>query len=264
MLLLSLTDTQTLALGLELDRITKAGDAQIRLSSVFGLTATNAGSSATTPGGTGGTVTVLSPAEFSIVIKALETLNQGRSLSVPRLLVSNNQKGDFTSNLQQPVQTSTTQNQTTTQGFAGYEQAGTSVSVQPQITEADHLLLQYNVTLSSFVGQGAGSLPPPRQENKLGSQVSIPDGSTVVLGGIELTTTGEQINQIPLLSSIPLIGEAFKSRTNSDNRTRFYVFIHAEVMRSTTFEDLKYASEVVTSETDVSDGFPVMKPQVMR
>lgn len=263
-LLLSLTDSQTLALGIELDKITRSGDAQIRLSSVFGISTTNAGAGNTSVGGTGGTVTVLSPAEFSIVIKALETLNKGRSLSVPRLLVSNNQKGDFTSNLQQPVQTSTTQNQTTTQGFSGYEQAGTTVSVQPQITEADHLLLQYNVTLSSFVGQGAGSLPPPRQENKLSSQVSIPDGYTVALGGIELATTGEQNSQVPLLSSIPLIGEAFKSRSNSDSRSRFFVFIRAEVMRNTSFEDLKYASDLATKEAGVDDGFPTVKPQVMR
>jgi len=209
-------------------------------------------------------VTVLSPLEFSIVIRALETLNQGRSLSVPRLLVGNNQKGDFTSNLQQPVQTSTTQNQTTTQGFAGYEQAGTTVSVQPRITEADHLLLQYSVTLSSFVGQGAGTLPPPRQENRLASQVSIPDGHSVALGGIELTTTGEQTSQVPLLGSLPLIGEVFKSRSNSGNRSRFFVFIRAEVMRSATLDDLKYISDVTGEGAGVSDGFPVLKPQVMR
>jgi len=263
-LLLSLTDSQTLALGIELERLTGAGDAQLRLSSLFGLSTTNAGS--TTPGtsGSGGTVTVLSPLEFSIVIRALETLNQGRSLSVPRLLVGNNQKGDFTSNLQQPVQTSTTQNQTTTQGFAGYEQAGTTVSVQPRITEADHLLLQYSVTLSSFVGQGAGTLPPPRQENRLASQVSIPDGHSVALGGIELTTTGEQTSQVPLLGSIPLIGEVFKSRSNSGNRSRFFVFIRAEVMRSATLDDLKYISDVTGADAGVSDGFPVLKPQVMR
>lgn len=263
-LLLSLTDSQTLALGIELDKITRAGDTQIRLSSLFGISTTSAATPSTAAGGAGGTVTVLSPAEFSIVIKALETLNEGRSLSVPRLLVSNNQKGDFTSNLQQPVQTNTTVNQTTTQGFAGYEQAGTTVSVQPRITEADHLLLQYNVTLSSFVGSGSSGIPPPRQENRLTSQVAIPDGYTVALGGIELTTTGEQTSQVPFLSAIPIIGEAFKSRSNSGSRSRFFVFIRAEVMRNTTFEDLKYASDLATTDAGIGDGFPVVNPQVMR
>ena len=37
---------------------------------------------------------VLSPGDFSVVIRALQTLNEGRSLSMPKLLVGNNQEGD--------------------------------------------------------------------------------------------------------------------------------------------------------------------------
>ncbi|MGE0302051.1 MAG: secretin N-terminal domain-containing protein [Phycisphaerales bacterium] len=264
-LLLSLTDTQTLALGIELERLTKAGDAQFRLSSLFGLSMVNAGTPTAPPGGTGGTVTVLSPAEFSILIRALETLNEGRSLSIPRLLVGNNQVGDFLSVLQQPVTTTVTpSSQVTTTTFGGYEQAGTTVSVQPRIAEGDHLGLKYSVTLSAFTGTSSMGLPPPKQENTIKSDVLIPDAYTVALGGIELTTTGEGTTQVPFLGDLPIIGEVFKSRSNNSSRTRFYVFIRAEVMRQTTFEDLKYASDRATSNAGVDDGFPDLEPLLMR
>ena len=264
-LLVSLTDSQTLALGVELERLTNVDDAQIRLSSLFGISTINASSTTTVPGGSGGTVTVLSPGEFSVVVRALETLNEGRSLSMPSILVGNNQKGEFNAVTQQPVATTVTpSSQVTTTSFGGYEPAGTTISVQPQIAEGDHLTLTYSVTLSSFTGAATGGLPPPRQENRLSSQVSIPDAYTVAVGGIELTTESDGVTQVPILGSIPIIGEVFKNRTKSNARTRFYVFIRAEVLRRTGFEDLKYTSDQAGRAAEIDDGFPQVEPLLIR
>lgn len=264
-LLLSLTDSQTLALGIELERLTRAGDANIRLSSLFGLSTRASDGGRAAGDSAGGTITVLSPGEFSIVIRAVETLNDGRSLSLPRILVGNNQSGEFNASLQQPVATTVTpSSQVTTTSFGGYEQAGTNISVTPRITQGDHLALRYNVTLSSFVGQGAGGLPPPRQENSLSSVVVIPDAFTVAVGGIELVTEGEQVTQVPILGSIPLVGELFKNRSNATTRTKFYVFIRAEILRARDFSDLRELSDRDRDHADLDPSDPRVEPLLIR
>ncbi len=69
---------------------------------------------------------------------------------------------------------------------------------------------------------------------------------------------------MPGLARIPLLGEAFKSRSKSTSKTRFYVFIRASIMRSTTFEDLKYLSDQSVAAAEVDDGFPEVEPRVIR
>lgn len=265
-LLVTLSDGQTLDLGVELEKLEISGDIRTRLSSLFGLGARGSGGDRDGPSNaTGFTGVVLNPGDFSIVLRALETLNNGRSISMPKLLVGNNESATLDSVVQQPFASVNASNTVSTTSFGGTQDAGTVVTIQPQIAEGDHLLLEYSVSLSSFLGPASSpTLPPPRQQNRVQSVATIPDGFTVVVGGIELENKSEAISQIPVLGNIPLIGEAFKSRANNKNRSRFYVFIRANVMRHGGFEDLKYVSGTDAADTGVDDGWPELKPRVIR
>jgi general secretion pathway protein D len=200
-----------------------------------------------------------------VLVRALETLSRGRALNIPKVLVANNKQALLTSVLQQPVLSTNASQTVATTSFSGTQDAGTVVSVTPQIAEGDHLLLDYSVEISNFVGDSASpSLPPPRQQNQLKSVVTIPDGFTVAVGGLQLQGDIEGISQIPFIGDIPVLGEAFKSRSVTRTRSKFYVFIRANILRQGGFEDLKYASERAAREAGVDDGFPVVEPQVIR
>jgi general secretion pathway protein D len=262
--LVSLSDNDALSLGLELEKLDNIGDATLKLSSLFGLS--TAGSGGRTVGDARGfSGVVLSPGEFSIVARALQTLSDGRSTSIPKVLVTNNQQATFASVLQQPFQTATSSSGGTAQGFGGFQDAGTTISVRPQIAEGDELVLEYSLSLSSFVGGSAApGLPPPRQQNKVDSLATLPDGYTVVVGGLEFTNQSDSEQRIPGLAAIPLIGELFKSRDNSSGRQRFFVFIRATVLRDERLEDLKYISATDAGSIGVSDGWPSMEPRVIK
>jgi len=107
-------------------------------------------------------------------------------------------------------------------------------------------------------------LPPPKQENAVDSVATIPDGYTVVVGGLDLVTDGKGESRIPLLGEVPLIGELFKTRSNDGSHTRFFVFIRANVLRSGSFEDLKYISGADAAHAQIDDGFPEVAPRVIR
>src|SRR5262249_153279 len=162
------------------------------------------------------------------VLRALQTINKGRSLSMPRLLVANNQQETLDSVLTQPYASTNASNTVTTTSFGGAQDAGTQVTLKPQIAAGDHLNLEYSVSLSAWVGAGASAnLPRPKQQNKVQSAASLPDGYTVAVGGIELNAEGQGISQVPGLGNLPIIGEAFKNRSKTASRSRFYIFIRA-------------------------------------
>jgi len=264
-ILVSLSETEALALGVELERLIVSGDNTINLSSLFGLS--NGGPLSGTVGALAGfTGVVLNPGEFGVVVTALESINKGRSLSNPKLLVSNNERAIFSSVLQQPItQQTRTGSSDTTFSYGGSESAGTTISVRPQIAQGDHLVLTYSIKLSNFVGaSSAVGLPPPKQENSVDSVATIPDGHTVVVGGLEVLTESEAESRIPLLGRIPLVGELFKTRNNGSGRTRFFVFIRASVLRHNSFEDLKYLSVQDAAAMDVDDGWPKVEPRIIR
>jgi len=264
-LILSLSESQTLDLGVELEQLQVSGDVRTRLSSLFGLGTRGPGGDRTAGDGAGFTGVVLSPGDFSIVLRALQTINQGRSFSMPQVLVANNQVGTLDSILEVPFASTNASSTVATTSLGGVRPAGTQVTIKPQIASGDHLNLDYSVSLSAFVGAAASpNLPPPRQQNSINSTATIPDGYTVALGGIELTSDAKATNQVPLLGQIPILGEAFKNRSKNASRSRFYVFIRANVLRQNNFEDLKYISDQGVAAAGIDDGWPVLEPRVIR
>ncbi len=262
-LVLSLTEGDTLDLGVELEVMAVSGSTLINLASIFDL-GTAGLEDAPSPAGTGGTALVLSPGDFRVLVRALETINDGRALNIPKVLVNNNQQASLDAVLQQPFLSTNASNTVATTSFGGTQDAGTTVSVTPQIAEGDHLVLEYSLSLSAFVGESSDpALPPPRQQNTIQSVVTIPDGFTVVVGGLEVETAAEAISQVPGLGAIPLVGELFKNRSNSRSRSRFYLFIRANILRHDGFQDLKYLSDRQLMAVGLDDGWPQVEPRII-
>jgi general secretion pathway protein D len=265
-LILSLSESQARDLGVELQHIGTAGSTGVQLASLFGLGSPDPAAGLIPPAsGTGGVGVVLDPGEFSAVVRALETLNEGRTLTVPKILVNNNETANLASVLQTPYTSTNASDTVATTSFGGTLDAGTTIDVQPQIADGDRLILSYQVSLSSFVGESVDpAVPPPRQENTLHSVVTIPDGHTVVVGGLEVETLSDGSNQVPVLGSLPFVGALFRSTSTTRTKNRFYVFLRCTVMRSDSFEDLKYVSRVDLDQAGIDDGWPVLEPLVMR
>ena len=193
--------------------------------------------------GRGGTFALLSPNVADVVIRALATNTKSRLVSAPQLLVNDNGRGTLQSVAQEPfaeiLDTAAAQSRT---ALGGQATAGTSISVEPHISDGDYLQLTYSVELSSFTGQGGGGLPPPSQRNAIDSTVTIPDGHTIVVGGLSVRNLRAAVDSIPLINRIPVLEYLFGTRTRSSTDTTLFVFIRPVILRDDKFEDLKYLS----------------------
>ena len=274
-LLISLTEGQTLDLGVELQKLVSDSGTLFAIGSLFGLSdvapfgggGDGAGSSDSIGSlpAPGGTAVVLNPGDFSAVVRALETISDGRSLSMPKVLVNDNESANIDSVVQEPFTSTNASDTVATTSFGGFESAGTTVMVTPQIAEGDHLTLQYSITLSSFTGESPdASTPPPRQQNSISSVATIPDGYTIAVGGIELVTDGEAESRVPLIGQIPLVGELFKNRSQSGSTSRFFAFIRSDVMRHESFEDLKFVSDPIRESMELDSDYPSLSPRIIR
>ncbi len=134
---------------------------------------------------------------------------------------------------------------------------GKNNHVTPHISESNHLRLRYELTLNSFTGAAPSpNSPPPRSTNTVSSEVVVPDGYTVVVGGLVGTTRSTTINKVPLLGDIPLAGLLFQSRTEVDNHRTLYIFLRPVIFRDDAFLDLKHFSDQRREAAGVEQDFP--------
>jgi len=264
-LILNLSDSDVLDLGVELRGARYKGTIGT-LTSLFGLDV---------PDPTGGTLpsqtllgltgVVLKPGEFSMLLNALQVLNKGRALNIPKVLVNSNQRANLASVLQTPFLSTNVANVIATTTFGGTQDAGTTINVRPQIAEGDHLVLEYSIVLSTFVGPASDpSLPPPRQQNNLNSTATIPDGYTVALGGLETNSQTQGSSRVPLVGELPLIGWLFRSESRTISHSRFYVFIRASILRGADFQHLKFISDIDLHHANVDPYWSEVEPVLVR
>jgi len=132
--------------------------------------------------------------------------------------------------------------------FADYVSAGTELSITPNISEGrdgreDFLKLIINLSVNSFEGEGTANVPPGKQTNTISTDVTVPDGQIIVLGGLTTMSDAITVNKIPLLGDLPLIGSLFRSVANSQTHGVLYVFIKANIVKDVNFSDLAELTE---------------------
>jgi type II secretory pathway component GspD/PulD (secretin) len=180
-----------------------------------------------------------------IIVNALQTKANARVLSVPQILVDDNEEAEITSVDTQPTSVTTQTTGTPSITSAGPdEEAGTKLKVKPSISEGGYLRLKYQAELSAFTGTqtttASGTLPSPKQVNTIGSDaVTLPTDTTVIVGGLDFDSNRLTRAQIPLLGEIPLIGMLFQDRNSNARTTTLYIFITPKILRDPTFADLR-------------------------
>lgn len=262
--IVSLSESEALSFGTELRGQFELGGSTVNLASLFGLSQTGA------PGtplasGAGFTGTVINPGDFQVVVRALETVNRGRSVSAPKVLVNNNATATLRGVLRQPFTSVNASQTVATTSFGGTQDAGTTITVTPSIARGDHVTLRYAVELSAFTGAptttpGGGVVPPPSQQNSVDGSATVPDGFTVVVGGLENLSDSRGSSRLPLLGRIPLLGALFGATDESSSNSRFFVFIRATTLRNALFDDLKHVSEPDLARARIDDGLPTLAP----
>lgn len=272
-IMVSLSEAQNQSLGVELLKRITDGETTGTVSSLFGLsesTGVDPLARGTINGASGLGGVVLRPGDFAGVVRALETVIDGRQLVRSKVVVNNNAKATIDGVIQESLVSSNSNGVSgTTTSVSGTSDAGTQITITPQISSGDYVTVAYTVSQSAFLGQSTTTdsgtrIPPTKRSDSVSSIASIPDGYVIALGGLSNRGESNSEERVPFLGSIPFLGALFRNRVTGQNDSRFYVFIRVNVMRHSNFSDLLRMSASSAEEAKVSSDVPVLKPQFMR
>ena len=132
------------------------------------------------------------------------------------------------------------------------------LTVTPEVSELD-----YGAGL-----QLSGFSVPALTVRRATSTLQMADGETLVIGGLYSSTVSRQVNRIPVLSQIPVLGEFFKSTTTRKEESELLILIQPEIVTPSTagaypppsgsLENLPIARPDV-GKTDFDKDFPELQ-----
>jgi len=182
---------------------------------------------------------------LGFLARALEQTGSGNILSTPNLLTLDNEEAKIVIGQNVPFITGRYTNAGT--GSTGIvnpfqtierKDVGLTLRVRPQISENGTVKLLISQEVSSVqassVNSASGLITNKRSFD---STVLVEDGGIVVLGGLLQDEYADNEEKVPLLGSLPLIGNLFKSQTRSRKKTNLMVFIRPVVVRDASATD---------------------------
>ncbi|MEI8173712.1 MAG: hypothetical protein WCH07_09550 [Deltaproteobacteria bacterium] len=162
-------------------------------------------------------------------LAALETNNQGKVISSPRVVTMNNVKAVVKQGQQIPVVTPAT---STSPATVTFKDALLRLEVKPKITPEGKISMEIMASKDSPNYTQKIQDNYPIDTNMVESRVVIGDGETIVIGGIVNSSESKNVEGIPWLSKIPVLGWLFKSESTNKSKRQLMVFVTPRIMKA--------------------------------
>lgn len=128
-----------------------------------------------------------------------------------------------------------------------YSNVGTILDVTPRISANDNIWLNVIPEVSSHfadetvivpsAGGAAGSFSVPIfDRRRIQSQVMVPNGNTLVMGGLVQDNPNQTFNKVPFLGDIPGLGWAFHSETKNMTKDNLIIFMTPTIVKDADFQ----------------------------
>ena len=169
----------------------------------------------------------------------LETKTDANILSKPNMVALDNEEAKIVVGRNVPFVTgsytngSTSSSSGTVNPFTTVERkdVGLTLRVKPQVGEGGTVRLTV-FQEKSDVEKTDPTQGPTTTKSSIETTVVIDDGQTLILGGLLKDQYGNGDSQVPLLGDIPVVGNLFKSRSRSRDKTNLMVFLRPVVLRN--------------------------------
>ncbi|MEM5536787.1 type IV pilus secretin PilQ [Neptuniibacter pectenicola] len=185
----------------------------------LGATATNVGQIAI--GFAPGASTLI-----GLELSALEADGKAEIVSQPKILTTNGKKALIQSGSEIPYQT-------VEDGEVNIEfkDVVLSLDVTPRINPGDRIAMELVIKQDS-IGQVLANGELSIDNNELQTTVVVPDGQTIVLGGVFKNETSDNVNKVPLLGDLPIMGALFRNKESTSEKTELLIFITPKLVRN--------------------------------
>ena len=172
---------------------------------------------------------------FTVVMKALQEVGALNVLSTPTILTSDNKEAEIFVGENVPflTQTSLTTGGVSQQSIERKD-TGITLRLTPQISEGEFVRLDIYQEISDIkkdITIGTGSTDRITTKRSAKTSVVVKNEETVSIGGLIQEKDNSTEDKVPLLGSIPGLGWAFKSKSNSKSRTNLLILLTPHIVR---------------------------------
>jgi len=179
---------------------------------------------------TSGVAFLLQPGQdilLDAIITAAEASGNARLLSQPKVTTESNVKAEIEQGTKIPVQTNV--NNTITTTFLTF---ALRLEVTPQVTEDGTVVLEVDIENSQpDLARTVNGVPVVGTQHAR-TRRTVPDGSTMMLGGIFVDTDSLNVRQVPGLGSIPIMGHLFKNTQTIKSQAELFFFITPRIKKA--------------------------------
>lgn len=165
---------------------------------------------------------------LDLELSALQSESKAEIISSPRLLTTNEKPAYIEQGTEIPYLEAASSGATS----VSFRKAVLSLKVTPHITPNNQMLLDLNVTQDrpgSSVAIGTGDAVAI-QTQRIGTQVMVNDGETIVLGGIYQHSLTKGVEKVPLLGDLPLLGQLFRRSYEEKDKNELVIFVTPKVV----------------------------------
>jgi len=177
--------------------------------------------------------------DLELTLRAMSKVGKLEVLSRPSILAKNNQQATITVGQRVPfINNSRITDTGQTINTVVYQDIGIILRVTPYITSDGLVQMDLTPEISALTGD---TVPisdtinaPVYAVRSADTQVVVPDGETVVIGGLMQDNNTETVNKVPILGDIPLLGMAFRRTQTSKDKTELIIFLTPHVVEGKT------------------------------
>ncbi|MBF0537830.1 MAG: type IV pilus secretin PilQ [Nitrospirae bacterium] len=165
---------------------------------------------------------------LDLKLQALETSNNGRIITSPRLLTMDREQAKITQGQEIPYPVMNPQGVVS----AAFKSVAVNITITPKITPGRLINLAVDITKEDLVGYTTigGSQTPNTTKLTETTKVIVKDGETLVLGGIFKQNTAITDEGTAGLKDIPILGWLFKTASKSNTESEYLIFITPRVV----------------------------------
>jgi len=171
---------------------------------------------------------------FSVLVQALGQSTRANLLSTPSLTTLDNEPAEIVVGQNVPFRTgsfATDGNTLTPFTTIERQDVGLTLRVVPRIHEGNVVRLEVAQEVSSVVDAITGAADLITNRRSIQTTVLADDGQTIVLGGLISDDRVRTRSQVPILGDIPVAGELFRSRRESQIKRTLFVFLKPTILR---------------------------------
>ncbi|MBX5268667.1 type II secretion system secretin GspD [Rhizobium sp. NLR17b] len=185
--------------------------------------------------------------DIRVTLNALSSITDVNVVSAPTLMALNNQKATLQVGDQVPIvtqQAASVNGDSPVINSIQLKDTGIILSVIPRVNSSGRVMLDIEQEVSDVVKTTSSGIDSPTiQQRKVSTRVVVNDNESLALGGLIQQKNSVDRSQVPLLGDIPLLGNAFKNKTDSIKKTELLIFIKPRIVRD------------VSEARDVTDEF---------